>query len=87
MVSIEECLIIFLYFALIVLVIFAIALVIRLMKTLNKVDLILDDVSKKMNKVDGLFELVDTTTNYVSNFSDKIFSFIQSSINTLFRRD
>lgn len=87
MVSIEECLIIFLYFALIVLVIFAIALVIRLMKTLNKVDLILDDVSKKMNKVDGLFELVDTTTNYVSNFSDKIFSFIQSSINALFRRD
>ncbi len=87
MVSIEECLIIFLYFALIILVIFAIALVIRLMKTLNKVDSILDDVSKKMNKVDGLFELVDTTTNYVSNFSDKIFSFIQNSIMKLFRKD
>lgn len=86
MVSIEECLIIFLYITLIVLVIFLIAFVIRLMKTLNKVDNILDDANRKMHKVDGLFDIIDHTTDYAASLSDKIINAVTIGINKLFNR-
>ena len=47
-------------------------LVIRLIKVLNKVDLILDDVSGKLAKVDRLFKLIDCTTEYASSLKDKL---------------
>ncbi len=86
MINLEELLPIVLYIALLVLVIITIVFVIRLIKTLSKVDIILDDVNRKMIKVDGLFDIIDRTTDIASNFSDKIISGISNGINFIFRR-
>ena len=71
---------------LIVLVIFLIGFVIKLINTVEKINGILDDVNRKLIKVDGLFDLIDKTTDYASNFSDKITSSISNAINKIFRR-
>lgn len=86
MINVEDLLPIILYIALIVLVIFSIVFVIRLIKTLSKVDIILDDVNRKMIKVDGLFDIIDRTTDYASNLSDKLISAVANGINFVFRR-
>ncbi len=86
MINLEELLPIILYIALITLIIFSIAFIIRLIKTLSKVDIILDDVNRKMIKVDGLFDIIDRTTDYASNISDKIIGAISNAINFVFRR-
>ena len=86
MVDLEALLPILLYLALIVLVVFLITFIIRLIKTLNKVDSILDDVNKKLSKMDGLFELIDHTTDYAANVSDRIITSVSNFVNTIFRR-
>lgn len=86
MIDLEEVLPITLYIALIVLVIFAIYFVIRLLRTLNRVDNILDDITRKLVKVDGLFDLIDYTTDYAANLSDKIVSALSNVVNKVLRR-
>lgn len=77
---------ILIYILLVVLVILLIALIIRLIRTIDKMNLILDDVGKKLVKVDGLFDLIDHTTDYASNISDKIVTKVSSIVNKFFRR-
>ncbi len=86
MIDLEAVLPILLYISLIVLVIFLITFVIRLIKVLNKVDNILDDCSRKLIKLDGLFELIDHTTDYAANLSDKIVTSLANCVNFIFRR-
>lgn len=85
-IDLNDFLMILLYISLIVLVIIFIVLGIKLMKTLKKVDGVLDDVNSKMGKVDGVFNLIDRTTDYASNISDKIISTLSNFINVLIRR-
>lgn len=75
-----------LYSLLIALVIILIILGIRLIGTLKKVDNVIDDVNKKMGKVDGIFNLIDKTTDYASSISDKFTNLISNFINVLFRK-
>ena len=70
----------------IVLVICLIVFVIRLIKTLTKVDSILDDANSKMNKVDGLFDIIDRTTDFAASISDRMISKITDGISRLFNR-
>ncbi len=86
MIDLEAVLPILLYISLIVLVIFSIAFIIRLIGVLNKVDTILDDCNRKLIKLDGLFELIDHTTDYASNLSDKIVTSIANCVNFIFKR-
>lgn len=86
MIDLEAVLPILLYISLIVLVIFSITFIIRLIKVLNKVDTILDDCSRKLIKLDGLFELIDHTTDYAANLSDKIVTSVANCVNFIFRR-
>ncbi len=86
MIDLNEILPILLYIALITLVIILIVFVIKLMKTLARVDIILDDVNRKMIKVDGLFDVIDRTTDMASEVSDKIINFVSNAINFVFRR-
>ena len=75
-----------LYFSLIILVIIFIILGIKLIKTLKKIDVIIDDVNGKMNKVDGVFDIIDKTTDYASTISDKIIGAISGFVGTLIRK-
>jgi len=85
-IDINDLLTIILYLSLIILIIIFIVFGIKLIRTLKKVDGVIDDVNSKMNKVDGVFDLIDRTTDYASNISDKIIGVIANFINVLFRR-
>lgn len=75
-----------LYISLIVLIIVLIVLAIRLIKTVNKVDLLVDDVNEKMDKLDGIFTIVDRTADVVSLMSDKIVTAVISGVTALFNK-
>ena len=75
-----------LYFLLIILVIVLIILSIRVINTLKKVDIIVDDVNNKVNKLNGLFNVIDTATDTLSVLSNRIVSVVVNSIETLFNR-
>ena len=77
---------IILYILLIVLVIILIVLGIKLIKTLHKVDTVIDDVNTKMSKVDGVFNIIDKTTDYAANVSDKIVGTIANFIGNVFKK-
>jgi uncharacterized protein YoxC len=86
MIDLQSVLPITLYIVLIILVIFAIYFIIRLLRTLDKVDNLLDDVSRKLIKMDGLFELIDHTTDYAANLSDKVVTALSNVVNFVLRR-
>lgn len=75
-----------LYVALIIFVIVLTILVIKLMKTLKKLDGILLDVDQKMKKVDGVFNLIDTTADFANNISDKIINGISNFVGMIFKK-
>lgn len=77
---------IILYLSLIVLVIVWVVLGIRLIRTLKKIDIVIDDVNEKINKVDGVFNIIDKTTDYASSISDKIISVISNFISGKFKK-
>ncbi len=86
MINIMDLMNVIFYIALIVLVIALIVLVFRALKTLNKVDRTLDDLNEKSSKLDGLFHIIDSTTDAVVGVSDRIISFIAGSIENLINR-
>lgn len=86
LVDLNELLGLILYICLIVLVIVFIVLGIRLIKTQKKVDNVIDDVNKKMDKVDGVFNIIDKTTDYTATISDKIIGAISGFIASLLKK-
>lgn len=60
--------------------------VIKCIYTLKKVNTVLDDVSTKVGKLDGVFDLIDNTTDVISNISDKVIDFVTGTIAGLFTR-
>ncbi len=85
-IELNELLPILLYLFLIILVIILIILGIKLIKTLTKIDDVIDDVNGKMRKVNGVFEIIDKTTDYASTISDKIVNGISNFVNSLFKK-
>ena len=77
---------ILLYVGLIVLVVILIILGIKLIKTLKKIDGVIDDVNGKMNKLSGIFDIIDKTTDYASLISDKVLNGIYSLVSVFTKR-
>ena len=71
---------------LIVLVIILIVLGIKMLDTLNKVNAILDNAQKKIDSLDGVFNLVDIASNKLSLVTDTIISGIIAFISGLFEK-
>ena len=69
-----------------ILLVVLIILVIKLMKTLKKVDAAIDDYNEKSKKLDGVFSLIDSTTDTISSLSDRIVSAVISGITGLFKK-
>ena len=86
LVNINELLTLVLFVALIVLVIIFMFVGIKLIGTLKKVDEVIDDVNGKMNKVNGVFDIIDKTTDYAATISDKIISTVSNFVNVLIRK-
>lgn len=77
---------IILYILLSILVVVLIILIFKAMKTLKKVDETLDDVNYKMGKLNGVFNLVDRSTDAINMFTDKIISTITNGVVSLFKK-
>ena len=86
LVNINELLTLVLFVALIVLVIIFMFVGIKLIGTLKKIDEVIDDVNGKMNKVNGVFDIIDKTTDYAATISDKIISTVSNFVNVLIRK-
>lgn len=86
MVDIEVALRACLYISLIILVAIFIVLGIRLIKTLKKVDNILDDFDEKMDKVNGVFDIIDKTTDIAVGISDRVVGKISKLIEGLLKK-
>lgn len=86
MINAMELMSIIFYIALIILIIVLIVLSVKAINTLNKVDKVVDDIHRKSSKLDGLFNVIDTTTDALVGISDTFISFIASGIESIFKR-
>ena len=71
---------------LIVLVIILIILALKALDTLSKVDVILDDTKKKLDSLDGVFNLVDTVSEKLTLVTDTIIGSIVNFITSIFNK-
>ena len=69
-----------LYTSGIILVIVLIALVLQLIQILKKVDRIVENVDDKVNSLNGIFSLIDKTTDSIALFSDSIVNALASLV-------
>ena len=61
----------FVYFALFILLVVLIVLTIKLIATINKLNVVVDDVNKKVKSLDGIFGLIDFATDKITLVTNK----------------
>ncbi len=69
-----------------ILLVVLIILGIKLIITMNKIEKVVDDINVKVNKLDGLFSLIDQTTDRLSHVSDIIINGISSVVYKIFKK-
>ena len=69
-----------------VLLVALIILVIKCMGTLKRINTVVDDVSEKAGKLNGVFDIIDSTTDVITSISDKAIDLISGMITGLFSR-
>ncbi|HBA37435.1 MAG TPA: hypothetical protein DCY94_01800 [Firmicutes bacterium] len=74
------------YVLLIILLIIGIILGVRLINAMDKVDEVLNNVQKKVNSLNGLFSVIDFTTDKISAFSDRVVDTISGFISRIGRK-
>ncbi len=75
---------IIIYVLLIIILLIGIVLAIKFLITLDKVEKVVDNVNDKVRALDGLFHIIDTTTDRVVLVTDKVIEGITSLIANLF---
>lgn len=83
--ELTEALLILLYVLGSILLIVLIILGIKLINTMNKIELVVDDVNKKVRSLDGLFSVVDMTTDKLALLSDRMVDGITLLIKRIFK--
>ena len=68
-----------------ILLVCLIVLVMKLISTVDKTNIILDDVQGKIKSLDGLFNAIDRTSSTISSIGDRILDKV-FSITSKFRR-
>ena len=77
---------IILYTLLSILVVFVIVFVYKLIGTVDRANNVLDDVEKKVHKLDNLFEVIDRSADIISTITDSLSSIVPVSILKYFRK-
>ena len=72
------------YILLIIILLIGIVLAIKFLITLDKVEKVVDNVNDKVRALDGLFHIIDTTTDRVVLITDKVIEGVTSLIANLF---
>ena len=67
-----------------ILLIVLIILGIKLIITMNKIENIVDDINGKVRSLNGIFSVIDMTTDKLALLSDKTISFITDTIKKFF---
>lgn len=71
---------------LIILLIVCIILGVRLIKTIKKVDDVVDDVNDKVQSLNGLFSIIDFTTDKIVSITDMLTEGISGLIGNIFKK-
>ncbi len=83
---VDSVLQIIIYVLAIVLLTSLIIFTVRGIKTLKKVDAVIDDLEMKVQKLNGIFEIIDYTTEVITKATEKVSSIFSSGILNLFTR-
>lgn len=83
---INEVFPVIIYFLLSILLVVLIVLSVKAISTLSKVNKVVDDVNFKVNKLNGIFNIIDTTTDALALASDKMVSLIANGISNIFSK-
>jgi len=81
-----EFLPIVIYVLLIIILIVGIVLAIKCLITLDKVEKVVDNVNQKIKALDGLFHIIDTTTDRIVLITDKVVEGVTSLVANLFTK-
>ncbi|MBQ9854208.1 MAG: hypothetical protein IJO57_04165 [Bacilli bacterium] len=81
-----EALTIILYVLGSILLIVLIVLGIKLIGTLNKINNVVDDITEKVQTLNGFFTLVEYITDKVSSIGDVVVNFASSVANKIFNK-
>ena len=74
------------YILLIILLVVGIILGIKTIITMNKVEKVVDNVNEKVESLNGLFQIVDFTTDKLVSITDKVIDGVSSLASKLFFR-
>ena len=69
-----------------VLLVVLIILGIKLIITMNKIESVVDDISAKVKSLNGLFSMIDYTTDKLALLSDRCVNIVASLIKKIFVR-
>ena len=69
-----------------ILLIVLIVLGIKLIITMNKIEKVVDDISSKVKSLNGLFSMIDYTTDKLALISDRVVDVVSSIIKRIFVR-
>lgn len=69
-----------------VLLVYVIVLVIKLIKTVDKVNVLLDDIEGKSQQLNGLFYAIDNITDTISSVNDSLVQGVTKILGKLFNR-
>ena len=69
-----------------ILLVVLIILGIKLIITMNKIEVVVDDINKKVKTLDGFFSMIDFTTDKLALLSDRFVDAATSVIRRLFKR-
>ena len=84
MMAATELLLILLYVLGSILLVVLIILGVKLINTMNKIGLVVDDINKKVSSLDALFSVVDSATDKLALLSDRMVDGITFVIKKLF---
>lgn len=70
-----------------ILLVVLIVLGVKLIITMNKIEVVVDDISIKVGKLNGLFSVIDATTDKLSMLSDKMVDAVSVLIRKIFKRE
>ena len=69
-----------------ILLVVLIILGIKLIITMNKIENVVDDINKKVKSLDGLFSIIDMTTDKLAMLSDRVVDMVTMFVKKIFRR-
>ncbi len=77
---------IIIYILLIIILVIGIILGVKSIITINKVEKVVDDVNEKVASLNGLFQIVDFTTDKIVSITDKVVDGVSTIASKLFFR-